>query len=109
MNVFDAYKTMPQWHKDNLKDYYILDGIYTVSPDISDEDAQFIYSICQKVKNENVNPFSISHYLTEHYINGNIFEEELKKASSGDIVSAVTNNDLNYLPFLNDKNEIEIS
>lgn len=109
MDVFDAYKTMPKWHKDNLKDYYILDGIYTVSSKISDEDARFIFSICQKVKNEKVNPFSISHYLTEHYLKGDIFEEELEKATSGDIISAVSYNDLNYLPLLNDKNEIEFS
>ena len=109
MDIFDAYKTMPEWHRNKLKDYYILDGIYTVSPKISDEDARFIFSICQKVKNEKVNPFSISYYLTEHYLRGDIFEEELKKATSGDIISAVSYNDLNYLPFLNDKNEIEIS
>lgn len=42
MNVIFGYKTMPEWHKNNLKNYYILDGIYTVSPDISEEDAQFI-------------------------------------------------------------------
>ncbi len=109
MNVFDAYKTMPQWHKSNLENYYILKGIYTVSPNISDEDARFIFSICKKIQNEKVNPFSISHYLTEHYISGNIFKEELEKATSGDIVSAVYYDNLNYLPLLNDKNEIEFN
>lgn len=105
MNSFDAYKTMPEWHKENLKDYYILDGIYTVSPKISDKDAQLILSICQNVENENVNPFSISHYLTEHYLNGDISEKELKEIDSGDIASAVYFDDLSYI---NDKNEIEI-
>ena len=105
--ILYAYKTMPQFHKENLEKYLIYDGIYTVSPDISDKDAEFIFSICEKIKNVIINPFSISHYLTDHYLKGNIFEEELKKASSGDIVSAVINNDLNYLPLLNDRNEIE--
>lgn len=109
MNVIFCYKTMPEWHKTHIKDYYILDGIFTVSPDISEEDAQFIFNISQKVKNEKVNPFSIAHYLTEHYINGNIFKEELEKATSGEIISAVYYDDLNYLPLLNDKNEIERS
>lgn len=65
MNVIFGYKTMPEWHKENLKNYYILDGIYTVSPDIDEEDAQFIFDICKNVKNEKVNPFSIAHYLTD--------------------------------------------
>lgn len=107
MNVIFGYKTMPEWHKNNLKNYYILDGIYTVSPDISEEDAQFIFDICKDIKNEKVNPFSIAHYLTEHYLNGDIFKEELKKAASGEIISAVYYDDLNYLPLLNDRNEIE--
>ena len=59
------------------------------------------------IKNEKVNPFSIAHYLTEHYLNGDIFKEELKKAASGEIISAVYYDDLNYLPLLNDRNEIE--
>ena len=109
MNIIFGYKTMPEWHKSNLKNYYILDGIYTVSPDIAEEDAQFIFDICKNVKNEKVNPFSIAHYLTEHYLNGDIYEEELEKAASGEIISAVYYDDLNYLPLLNDRNEIERS
>ena len=34
-------------------------------------------------------------------------KEELKKAASGEIISAVYYDDLNYLPLLNDRNEIE--
>lgn len=109
MNVIFGYKTMPEWHKNNLKNYYILDGIYTVSPDIEEEDAQFIFDICKNIKNEKVNPFSIAHYLTEHYLNGDIFKEELEKAASGEIISAVYYDDLNYLPLLNERNEIEHS
>ena len=109
MNVIFGYKTMPEWHKENLKNYYILDGIYTVSPDIDEEDAQFIFDICKNVKNEKVNPFSIAHYLTEHYLKGNIYIEELEKAASGEIISAVYYDDLNYLPLLNERNEIEHS
>lgn len=47
-----------------------------------------------------MNPFSIAHYLTEHYLNRDIFKEELKKAASGEIISAVYYDDLNYLPLL---------
>lgn len=105
--IIMLYKTMPECHKENLKSYLIMNGIFTVSPEISDEDAQFIFDICIKVDNEKINPFSIAHYLTEHYINGNIFKEELKNATSGEITSAVFYDNLNYLPLLNDKEEVE--
>ena len=109
MNVIFGYKTMPEWHKNNIKNYYILDGIYTVAPDIDEEDAQFIFDICKNIKNEKVDPFTIAHYLTEHYLNDDIYKEELEKAASGEIISAVYYDDLNYLPLLNDRNEIERS
>lgn len=107
MDALFGYKTMPEWHKDHIKDYYILDGIYKAEPKISDEDAQYIFNICQKVKNEKVCPFSIAYYLTEHYMKADLEDEELKIATSGEIISAVLHNDLNFLPFLNDKKEIE--
>lgn len=105
--IIMLYKTMPECHKENLKNYLIMDGIFTVSPEITDEDAQFIFNICSNIKNEKINPFSIAQYLTKHYFDGNIFSEELEKASSGEIISAVLYDDLNYLPLLNNKNEIE--
>jgi len=109
MDVLFGYKSMPEWHKEHIKDYYILDGIYTVSPDIEEQDAQFIFNVCKKLKNEKVDPFSIAHYLTDHFLKGDIYEEELEKAASGEIISAVYYDDLNYLPLLNERNEIEHS
>lgn len=108
MDAFYAYKMMPEWHKNNLKDYYFLDGIYTVSPNICDEDAQFIFSVCQKVENENVNPFSISHFLTEHYIHGNLTKEQLEKADSGEISPAVFYDDLDYFNSVSEEKTIDI-
>lgn len=105
--IIMLYKTMPECHKNNLKSYYIMDGIFKVSPEIEEEDARFIYDICSNINNEKINPFTIAHYLTEHYLNGDVYKEELEKATSGEIVSAVLYDDLNYLPLLNEKEEVE--
>lgn len=95
--VLYAYKTMPQFHKDNLVSYLIYEGIYTVCPSITDEEAEFIYKICSKDTNENVNPFTISHYITDEYTKGNITKEELEKLNGYDISAAAFYDDLNYL------------
>ena len=95
MDALFGYKSMPEWHRSNIKDYYVLDGIYTVFPSISEEDARFIYNICMKVDNENVNPFSIAHYLTDNYTRGNLSKEQIEKATSREISEAVLNDDLN--------------
>ena len=51
------------------------------------------------------------YYLTSSFDGFNELtverKEELKKAASGEIISAVYYDDLNYLPLLNDRNEIE--
>ena len=52
-------------------------------------------------------PFSIAYYLTEHYMKDDIDDEELKVATSGEIISAVLHNDLNFLPFLNSDKVME--
>ena len=105
-NLLEMYKNMSDSFKNNLEKFYILDGIYTCFPDICEEDAKFIFSICLNVENENVNPFSISHYLTDHDTRGNITKKELENASSGDIASAVFYDDLSYISSL-DEVEIE--
>ena len=107
-NILELYKTMPDYYKNNLEKLYILDGIYTVSPDISKEDAELIYSICEKKLNENVNPFSISHYLTDHYTRGNITKKDLENARISDITTAVFYDDLSYLKQNSNEKDIDI-
>lgn len=108
MDALIGYKTMPQWHKDHIKDYLIYDGIYNEFPSITEEDARFIHKIiCDKVHNNNVNPYSIASYLTDNYTRGNISKNDLENANSGQIVEAVYYDKLYYLvPY---KEEIEIS
>lgn len=109
MNIINMYKTMPEMHKKNLKSYYICDGIYSCYPDISDEDATFIYEVCKKIGNENINPFSISFYLTDNFSKGNLTKEQIKNASSGEICEAVYFDNLNYFSSIsNDEVEINI-
>lgn len=108
INVFDMYKNLPNNYKNNLEKLYILDGIYTVSPDICKEDAELIYSVCEQLENENVNPFSVSHYLADHFTRGNITKEELEDANKGDIAGAAFYDNLNYFKPISDEKEIEI-
>ena len=106
MDIFLIYKTMPEIHKNNLKSYYILQGIYDCFPSISDEDARFIYDISLKIKNENINPYSISHYLTDHYTRGNLTKKDLETATSNEISEAVFYDSLDYFSSLEiDENE----
>lgn len=102
-DVFELFKNMSDIYKNNLKKLYILDGIYTSCPNISKDDAQFIYNTCEKIHNENINPFSISHYITDNYMSGNITKNDLEKATSGDICSAVYFDKLDYLHSESDK------
>jgi len=96
MDALFGYKSMPEWHRSNIKDYYILDGIYTVFPSISEEDARFIYDVCMKINNDYINPFSVAHYLTDNYTRGNLTKEQIEKATSSEISEAVFYDDLNY-------------
>ncbi len=105
--VLYAYKTMPQFHKDNLVSYLIYEGIYTVCPSITDEEAEFIYKICSKDMNENINPFTISHYITDEYTKGNITKEELEKSNGYDISIAAFYDDLSYLFSTNNEKNTE--
>ena len=81
MDALFGYKTMPEGHKNNLKSYYIYNGIYSAFYDISDDDAKFIHDICMRVDNENINPFSISYYLAEKYTLGILSKEQLENLS----------------------------
>ncbi len=101
--ILYAFKTMPEFHKENLESYLIYQGIFSVFPSISDEEAEFLYNICYKTGNENVNPFTISHYITDEYTKGNISKEELKKLNGYDISSAAFYDDLNYLSPISEK------
>ena len=107
-NTLFSYKSMPQFHKDNIKNYYIYDGIFTVSPSITDEEAQMIFEVCLKCNNENINPYSIAYFLTDNYVSGNITKEEMLEASSGDISEAVFYDNLNYFTPIKRNNHIEI-
>lgn len=107
MDALFGYKTMPEGHKNNLKSYYIYNGIYSAFYDISDDDAKFIHDICMRVDNENINPFSISYYLAEKYTLGILSKEQLENAKSGEIVEAVYYNNLNYIKSNN--KEIEVA
>lgn len=94
---------MPPCHKSNLKDYYIYEGIYNCFPDICDEDAIFIFNICNKVENENINPYSVAHYLTDHFSQGNLSKTDLEDATSSDICEAVCFDSLNYFRLKQDE------
>ena len=107
MDILFAYKTMPEWHKENLKNYLIYDGIYTCFPDIAEEDARFIFKVCNKVDNENINPFSIAHYITDYFTRGNLSKNDLEKATSGEICEAVYFDSLNYFHLKSDEMEEE--
>lgn len=107
MDSLYGYKSMPEWHKNNLKSYIIYDGIYSCFPNILDDEAKFIHDIiCEKIENENVNPYSIAYYLTDNYTRGNISKKELKEATSGQISEAVFFDKLYYL--IPSKDEIEV-
>lgn len=108
MDAFNGYKTMPEVHKENIKSYYIYDGIYTAFPDVADEDARFIHDICCNIDNENISPFSISHYLTDHYTRGLLTKEEIENATSGEICEAVYFDNLSYFNLERDDIEEEI-
>lgn len=94
--ILDQYKNLSENDKNNLLDYLIYNGIFKVYPMISDKDAIFLFKVCKKVENKNINPFSISHYLTDHYISGDITKDDLKNASSGVISAAVYFDNLHY-------------
>ena len=88
-----------------MKNYLILDGIYTVYPNISDEDVEFLFNTCLRVENEKLNPYAIAHYLTDEYVKKNITKNQLLTAQKHSLTEAVFFDDLNYL--LKDTNEFE--
>lgn len=105
--ILNHYRNLSDYDKDNLENYLIYDGIFKVFPGISKEEVDFIFETCKKVENENLNPFSISHYITDNYMSGHITKNDLEKATSGDICSAVYFDKLEYLYSENDKYLLE--
>lgn len=102
--TLNHYRNLSDYDKNNLENYMIYNGIFKVFPAISKEDVDFIFGVCKKVENENINLYSISHYITDNYMSGNITKNDLEKATSGDICSAVYFDRLDYLCSKKDKN-----
>ena len=48
-SILELYKTMPELHKNNLEKYIIVQGIYDIYPEISDEEAELIFNFCEKI------------------------------------------------------------
>ena len=101
--ILNHYRNLSDYDKDNLENYMIYDGIFKVFSAISEENVDFIFGICKKVENENINLYSVAHYITENYISGNITKKDLENAMSGDICSAVYFDKLDYLCSEKDK------
>lgn len=74
------YKKLSDRTKDNLEKYLIIQGIYDIYPEISDEEAQLILNFCDNNMSENINPLTLSHQLTDQFFKGNITKEELTKS-----------------------------
>lgn len=102
-NILVHYKKLNNYDRSNLSNYLIYDGIFTIAPSISKEDALFLFKICQNIENKNINLFSVAHYITDNYMSGYITKNDLEKATSGDICSAVYFDKLDYLHPKSDK------
>lgn len=83
--LLNGYKKMSNITKDNLEKYLIIQGIYDIYPEISDEEAQMILNFCDNNMTENINPLTLSHQLTDQFYKGNITKEELIKSQGIDI------------------------
>lgn len=103
--ILNQYRNLTDNDKNHLSDYLIYDGIFKVYPMISDKEAMFIFEICKRVENKNINPFSISHYLTDHYISGDITKLDLENATSGEISEAVYFDKLHYVFSKDNRNQ----
>ncbi len=83
--LLNDYKKLSDITKDNLEKYLIIQGIYDIYPEISDEEAQLILDFCDNNMTENINPLTLSHQLTDQFYKGNITKEELMKSQDIDI------------------------
>lgn len=106
-NILSSYKKLTDYDKNNLDNYLIFKGIFTVSPSLSEEEALFLFDMCKKVENENINLFSVAHYITDNYISGNITKNNLIEANSSSICSSVYFDKLEYFYSENDKYSLE--
>ena len=96
-DILNQYRNLSYNDKNNLLDYLIYDGIFQVYPLIPYKEAMFIFKICKRFENKNINPFSVAHFLTEHYISGEITKVDLENATSGQISEAVYFDKLHYI------------
>lgn len=88
MDSLFGYKTMPEWHKENLKSYYIYHGIFTAYPSISDLEAKFIHDICLEMNDDNRNYNLVAYYLTDQIIKGLLDKNEIKNMSNKEIIDS---------------------
>ena len=95
-NILELYKTMPELHKNNLEKYIIVQGIYDIYPEISDEEAELIFNFCDKNMTENINPQTFSHQLTDLYFKGEIDKKDLENSQNIDIEEVSFFDKINY-------------
>lgn len=103
------YKKLSNTTKDNLEKYLIIQGIYDIYPEISDEEAQLILNFCDNNMTKNINPLTLSHQLTDQFYKGNITKEELMKSQDIDISEVSFFDKINHFnPNLEHENEEEL-
>lgn len=96
MDALYGYRKLSKGHKYNLKKYLIYDGIYEEAPGIRDEDARFIFSICERIIDENINLYESAKYLTKQFIRLYHGESFLDDLTNNDICSAVSSYNVFY-------------
>ena len=107
--LITCYKIMPEYHKNHLESYLILQGIYDIIPEISDEESSLLFNICNNNMQENINPLTLSHNLTDMYYKGIITKKDIEKAQNKSIFDVPFFDKLNYYSVnYNKKNEVEI-
>ena len=107
--LITCYKIMPEYHKNHLESYLILQGIYDIIPEISDEESSLLFNICNNNMQENINPLTLSHNLTDMYYKGIITKKDIEKAQNKSIFDVPFFDKLNYYSVnYNKKSEIEI-
>lgn len=105
--LLNEYKEMTESTKDNLEKYLIIQGIYDIYPEISDEEAQLILNFCDKNMTENVNPLTLSHQLTDQFYKGNISKDELEKSLNMDIFEVSFFDKINHYYPISEHEDIE--
>lgn len=105
LDALYGYKTMLEWHRNNLEKYLIYQGIYDIYPEISDEESRTICEFCYQNATENTNILELSHYITDQYYKGNISLKDIEKFIENDIFYHLDFEKINcYFPTNNDEN-----